>query len=85
MIPKMAYELEGINPSHSFVDYIAFNVFHWPPIVDYCRAVELAIMGQVDDWLVNEGQGLDLTDAAELGRLLMESLLDGRINIVMVS
>ena len=42
-------------------------------------------MGQVDDWLVNEGQGLDRTDAAELGRLLMESLLDGRINIVMVS
>ena len=74
----MAYELEGINPSHSFGDYIVFNVFQWPPIVDYCRAVAPAIMDQVDDWLVNERQGLDRAAAAELGRLLMESLLDGR-------
>ena len=74
----MAYELEGINPSHSFGDYIVFNVFQWPPIVDYCRAVAPSIMDQVDDWLVNEGQGLDRAAAAELGRLLMVSLLDGR-------
>ena len=74
----MAYELEGINPSHSFGDYLVFNVFQWPPIVDYCRAVAPAIMDQVSDWLVNEGQGLDRADAAELGRLLMMSLLDGR-------
>ena len=74
----MAYELEGINPSHSFGDYIVFNVFQWPPIVDYCRTVTPAIMDQVSDWLVNEGQGLNRGDAAELGRLLMVSLLDGR-------
>ena len=74
----MAYELEGINPSHSFGDYIVFNVFQWPPIVDYCRTIAPAIMDQVDDWLVNEGQRLDRADAAELGRLLMMSLLDGR-------
>ena len=74
----MAYELEGINPSHSFGDYIAFNVFQWPPIVDYCRTVAPAIMDQVPDWLVNEGQGLNRGDAAELGRVLMVSLLDGR-------
>ena len=74
----MAYELEGINPSHSFGDYIVFNVFQWPPIIDYCRTVAPAIMDQVADWLVNEGQGLDRADAAELGRLLMVSLLDGR-------
>ena len=35
----MAYELEGINPAHSFGDEITFNVFHWRPIVDYCRTV----------------------------------------------
>ena len=74
----MAYELEGINPSHSFGDYIVFNVFQWPPMIDYCRTVAPAIMDQVDDWLVNEGQGLDHADAAQLGRLLMVSLLDGR-------
>ena len=32
----MAYEIEGISPSHSFGDNITFNVFHLPPIVDYC-------------------------------------------------
>ena len=74
----MAYELEGINPSHSFGDYMVFNVFQWPPIVDYCRTVAPAIMDQVSDWLVNEGQGLNRGDDAELGRLLMVSLLDGR-------
>ena len=74
----MAYELEGINPSHSFGDYLVFNVFQWPPIVDYCHTVAPAIMDQVSDWLVNEGQGLNRADAAELGRLLMASLLDGR-------
>ena len=74
----MAYELEGINPSHSFGDYIVFNVFQWPPIVDYCRTVAPDIMDQVADWPVNEGQGLNRADAAELARLLMKSLLDGR-------
>ena len=74
----MAYELEGINPSQSFGDYIVFNVFQWPPIVDYCRTVAPDIMDQVSDWLVNEGQGLNRADAAELGRLLLVSLLDGR-------
>lgn len=74
----MAYELEGINPSHSFGDYIVFNVFQWPPIVDYCRTIAPVIMDQVADWLPNDGQGLDRVDAAELGRLLMVSLLDGR-------
>ena len=74
----MAYELEGINPSHSSGDYIVFNVFQWPPIIDYCRTVAPAIMDQVADWLVNEGQGLDRANAAELGRLLLASLLDGR-------
>ncbi len=74
----MAYELEGINPSHSFGDYIVFNVFQWPPIVDYCRTIASAIMDQVADWLVNDGQGLNRADAAELGRLLMAPLLDGR-------
>ena len=73
----MAYELEGINASHSFGDYIVFNVFQWPHIVDYCRTVAPDIMDQVSDWLVNEGQGLNRA-AAELGRLLMTSLLDGR-------
>ena len=77
----MAYELEGINPSHSFGDYLVFNVFQWPPMVDYCRSVAPAIMDQVDDWLVNEGQGLDRADAAELGRLLVASLLDGRFEL----
>ena len=57
---------------------MVFNVFQWPPMVDYCRTMAPAIMDQVDDWLVNEGQGLDRADAAELGCLLMESLLDGR-------
>ncbi len=74
----MAYELEGIDPSHSFGDYMVFNVFQWPPIVDYCRTVAPDIMDQVSDWLVNEGQGLDRNAAAELGRLLLASLLDGR-------
>ena len=35
-------------------------------------------MDQVADWPVNEGQGLNRGDAAELGRVLMVSLLDGR-------
>ncbi len=74
----MAYKLEGINPSHSYGDCIVFNVFQWPPIVDYCRIVAPAIMDQVAEWLVNEGQGLDRTNAAELGRLLLASLMDGR-------
>ena len=78
----MAYELEGINPAHSFGDEITFNVFHWPPIVDYCRTVAPNIMVKVNDWHMNDGQGLERTDAAELGRLLMLSLLDGHFERV---
>ena len=66
----MAYEIEGINPSHSFGDEITFNVFHWPPIVDYCRTVAPDIMDKVPDWLSNNGQGLQHQDAVELGRQL---------------
>ena len=78
----MVYELEGIDPSHSFGDDITFNVFHWPPIVDYCHTVVPDIMARVDDWLTNGGQGLKRVDAAELGRLLMVSLLDGHFEKV---
>ena len=78
----MAYELEGINPSHSFGDGITFNVFHWPPMVDYCRTVAPEIMAKVADWSVNDGQGLEHADAEELGRGLMESLLDGHFEKV---
>ena len=74
----MAYELEGINPSHSFGDSITFNVFHWPPIVDYCRLVAPDITARVDNWLVNDGQGLSHSDAVTLGLKLMQSLADGR-------
>ena len=73
----MAYELEGTNPSHSFGDGITFNVFHCPPIVDYCRTVAPEIMAKAGDWLANDGQELEHADAAEFGRLLMVSLLDG--------
>ena len=73
----MAYEIEGISPSHSFGDNITFNVFHWPPIVDYCQLVAPDITGKVDDWLANDGQGLSRTDAATLGLRLMQSLADG--------
>ena len=41
----MAYEIEGISPSHSFGDNITFNVFHWPPIVDYCQLVAPCVKG----------------------------------------
>ncbi len=51
----MAYEIEGINPSHSFGDNITLNVFHWPPIVDYPELVAPDITGKVDDWLANDG------------------------------
>ena len=78
----MAYELEGIDPNHSFGDDITFNVFHWPPIVDYCYTVAPDIMAKVGDWLTNDGQGLEHLDAAELGRLLMVSLLDGHFEKV---
>ena len=78
----MAYELEGINSAHSFGDETTFNVFHWPPIVDYCRTVVPDTMGKVNDWHMNDGQGLERTDAAELGRLLMLSLLDGHFEKV---
>ena len=70
----MAYEIEGINPSHSFGDEITFNVFHWPPIVD-----------KVPDWLSNDGQGLQHQDAVELGRLLLASLLYGHFERVSAS
>ena len=72
--PLIAYEIEGINPSHSFGDEITFNVFHRPPIVDYCRTVAPDIMDKVPDWLFNDGQGLQHQDAVELGRLLLASL-----------
>ena len=78
----MAYELEGVNPSHSFGDGITFNVFHWPPMVDYCRTVAPEIMAKVADWLTNDGPSLEHADAAELGRLLMLSLLDGHFETV---
>ena len=78
----MAYELEGIDPSHSFGDDITFNVFHWPPIVDYCHTVAPDIMARVDDWLTNDGLGLERVDATGLGRLLMVSLLDGHFEKV---
>ncbi len=78
----MAHELEGIDPSHSFGDDITFNVFHWPPIVDYCHTVAPDIMARVYDWLTNDGQGLERADAAELGRLLIVSLLDGHFEKV---
>ena len=81
----MAYEIEGINPSHSFGDEITFNVFHWPPIVDYCRTVAPDIMDKLPDWLSNDGQGLQHQDAAELGRLLLASLLDGHFEYVSAS
>ena len=70
----MAYEIAGINPSHSFGDEITLNVFHWPPIMDYCRTVASDIMDKVPDWLSNDGQGLQHQDAVELGRLLLASL-----------
>lgn len=81
----MAYELEGINPSHAFGDEITFNVFHWPPIVDYCRTVAPDIMDKVSDWLMNDGPGLGHADAAELGRRLMLSLLNGHFEDVSAS
>ena len=81
----MAYEIEGINPSHSFGDEITFNVFHWPPIVDYCRTVAPDIVDKVPDWLSNDGQGLQHQDAVELGRLLLASLLDGHFERVSAS
>ena len=74
----MAYELEGISPSNSFDDNIAFNVFHWPLIVDYCQLVAPDITAKVDDWLVNDCQGLSRADAATMGLRLMQSLADGR-------
>ena len=62
----------------SFGDNITFNVFHWPPIVDYCRLVAPDITDRVDNWLVNDGQGLSHSDAATLGLKPMQSLADGR-------
>ena len=78
----MAYEIEGTNPSHSFGDEITFNVFHWPPMVDYLRTVAPDIVDKVPDWLSNDGQGLQHQDAVELGRLLLASLLDGHFERV---
>ena len=75
----MAYELEGISPQQFFQgDNIAFNVFHWPLIVDYCQLVAPDITAKVDDWLANDCQGLSRADAATLGLRLMQSLADGR-------
>ena len=39
-------------------------------------------MDKVDNWHMNDGQGLERADAAELGRLLMLSLLDGHFEKV---
>ena len=60
-------------------------MFHWSPIVDYCRTVAPDIMDKVPDWLSNDSQGLQHQDAAELGRLLLASLLDGHFEQVSAS
>lgn len=74
----MGMDVYGRTPDSAAGKYFRTSMGWWGRLWWYCGQVAPQLTGKVEYGFSNDGDGLDSGDAAELGRLLVEQLQDGR-------
>jgi len=75
----MGYDIFGNKPTAPEGEYYRSNIWYWPPFVAMCRRLAPRESKGCKGWEVNEGHGLNATDALRLANRLDEFLADGTI------
>jgi hypothetical protein len=75
----MGMDVMGKNAQTETGEYFRNNVWWWRPLWDYCLETHGDIAGKVEYGHSNDGDGLDSTDAYNLGKRLEADIESGLV------
>ena len=70
----MSMDLTGRRPKNDAGREFSTVVFWWSPLVSIMQEAAPRTFAQCPSWWLNDGQGMDATDARTLGRKLRETV-----------
>jgi hypothetical protein len=74
----MGMDVSGRKPTTEQGKYFRNSVWWWGPLANYIWQVAPEIAGHCEDWLTNEGDGLNAEDSAALANKLQQEIDAGR-------
>jgi hypothetical protein len=74
----MGMDVSGRKPTTEQGEYFRNSVWWWGPLANYIWQVAPEIAGHCEDWLTNEGDGLNAEDSAALANKLQQEIGAGR-------
>ena len=75
----MGMDVYGTDPKNEKGEYFRNNVWYWHPLWEYCQEQHSDLAMKVENGHSNDGDGLDETDALNLGMLLKQDLVSGKV------
>ena len=74
----MGMDVYGLKPTNKHGEYFRNNVWWWHPLWDYCCHIHPTLRQKVPHGHSNDGDGLNATDARQLGFKLQQEIETGR-------
>lgn len=74
----MTMHVCGIEPATADGAHFEANLAGWSPLAEFACQMAPEVTASVEDWHLNEGDGLDADDAAALAVELEIAVLNGR-------
>ena len=77
----MSMDLTGERPKNDAGREFSTVAFWWSPLVSIMHEADPKTFEQCTSWWLNDGQGMETTDARTLGRKLRESVARGDVEL----
>jgi hypothetical protein len=74
----MGMDISGKAPASEAGKYFRNNYWWWRPMARYIKAMHPDLYALCTHWESNDGDGLNLEDAKELGNRLLDDVATGR-------
>lgn len=76
---KMGMDVIGSNATSERGSYFRNNVWWWRPLAEFVCETYPEIARKCELWGSNDGDGLDETDSAILGQMILNDIADGTV------
>lgn len=75
----MGMDVYGVNATTEKGEYFRNNVWWWRPLAVFICETYPEIARKCENWGTNDGDGLDGTDSAVLGQMILNDIADGTV------